>query len=257
MSAISEFSSGMGAYSRAHTVIFKYNLSKYLIIPGIVCIAYSAIFLAVAGGTGAFVAVDAADLPSYLSWLGDAANWVARALYWIVLIFLFYITFRYVIQVILSPYLSKLSEVVEARVTGQQPPKLGWNEYFQDMIRAFKLAIRNVIRELFYCLILSFVPVVGTLACFFVSSYYMGFGFIDYTLERHRIKSKDSAVFCRKHRGLTVGIGTIANLGMLVPVIGWLIIPTYATVASTLETIKYLPPMQVGNWNTHDPVTGR
>lgn len=257
MSTASGFSSGLGAYGRAHTVIFKYNLGKYLVIPGIVCIVYSVIFFAVAGTTGAFVAVDVGDLPSWLNWLGGAANWIVRALYWVLLIFLFYITFRYVIQVILSPWLSKLSEEVEAAVLGVQPPKLGWNEYVQDMIRAFRLALRNLIRELFYCLLMSFVPGVGVIGCFFISSYYMGFGFMDYTLERHRVNTKDSAAFCRKHRGLTVGLGTIANFGMLIPVIGWLIIPTYATVASTLETIKLLPPMPVSGWNSHDPIAGQ
>ena len=213
----------------------------------------SIIFFVLASASGAFLEVDASDLPSYLSWLGDAANWTIRILYWAVLIFLFYISFRYVIQVILSPYLSKLSEVVEAKVMGQEPPQLGWQEYAQDMLRAFRLAIRNLLREIFYCFLLSFIPGLGTIGCFFVSSYYMGFGFMDYTLERHRIKTKDSARFCRKHAGLTTGLGMVANVGMLLPFLGWLLVPTYATVASTLETMKLLPPMPGKKAGTADP----
>jgi CysZ protein len=253
MSLMSELGNGLSAYGRAHKVIFQHNLTKYLVLPGIVCIAYSLIFIAVASASGAFLEVDASNLPSILSWLGAAANWVIRLLYWAVLLFLFYISFRYVVQVILSPYLSKLSEVVEARVLGQEPPQLGWKEYVQDMLRALRLAIRNVIRELFFCLVLSFVPGLGTIACFFVSSYYMGFGFMDYTLERHRINTRDSAKFCRKHSGLTTGLGIVANLGMLVPFVGWLLIPTYATVASTLETMKLLPPLPGKKVGTADP----
>ena len=73
---MAELGNGLSAYGRAHKVIFQHNLSKYLVLPGIVCIVYSLIFFAVASASGAFLEVDASDLPSILSWLGAAANWV-------------------------------------------------------------------------------------------------------------------------------------------------------------------------------------
>ncbi|MEM0997570.1 MAG: EI24 domain-containing protein [Bacteroidota bacterium] len=255
MSFLAELGRGLNAYGEAHRVIFRHNLQKYLIIPGVVCIAYAALFFLAVGGSGALISIDTAELPWILSWLGSAANWVYRVFYWTALIFLFFVSFRYVVQVLLSPYLSKLSEVVEARVLGQDPPELGWQEYASDMVRAFRLAIRNLIREVLLCFVISFVPMVGAIGVFLIASYYMGFGFMDYTLERHRINTRESARFCRTHSGLSVGLGLVANVGILIPVIGWLIVPTYATVASTLETMKLLPPLPRKAGSGGDPFT--
>ena len=65
-----------------------------------------------------------------------------------------------------------------------------------------------------------------------------GYGFMDYTLERKRYTIRQSVAFIHQHRGLTLGIGLVANLGMLLPFLGWLLVPTYATVAATIEIME-------------------
>lgn len=255
MSLTSEFSRGLSSYGRAHTVIFKYNLTQYLLIPGIISLGYGFAYILGVYYFSDFFIVGPDSLPDWLSWLGSAANWLVQALYWLFFIWAFFATFRYVIQVLLSPMLSKLSEEVEHRVWGGEPAKTGLKEAISDILRAFQLAIRNLIREVLYCFALSFIPVIGSVGAFFVSSYYMGFGFMDFTLERKRMNTSKSAAFARQHRGLTTGIGLVANVLMLIPVLGWAILPSYATVAATLEMIPLTNPE--GHKTPPAPFAGR
>ncbi|MEM7040491.1 MAG: EI24 domain-containing protein, partial [Bacteroidota bacterium] len=124
------------------------------------------------------------------------------------------------------------------KVAGREPPKTTFQDTIDDIKRALGLAWRNFYNEFFLCFAASWIPVAGSLVSFFISAFYYGFGFMDYTMERKRMDLDQSVDFARKHRGLCVGLGTICQLGMMVPFVGWMIMPTYATVASTLEVMR-------------------
>jgi CysZ protein len=188
------------------------------------------------------IASEADAYPAWLSWMGDFTQWFLKSVYWVVASFLFLASLKYVLQVLLSPILSNLSVAVEKCVWGMEPDKITWKEFFQDMGRSLMLAIRNVVIELSLCLVLAFIPGVGQIGGLLVSSYFSGFGYMDYVLERKKMTIPQAVSFCRAHRGLAVGIGIVNNLLMLIPFVGWVITPTYATVAATMETLRILSP---------------
>lgn len=240
MSFSSEFGRGIKAYGEAHQVLFRYRLTKYLILPGIITICYSVVFFLVALHFAGRISGEADSYPWWLGWMGAFTEWLMKSVYWLVMGFVFFVTLKYVVQVILAPVLSNLSVAVEKKVLGQTPPSLTWKESLQDIQRSLAISIRNSLHELGTCLLLNFIPGFGQLASIGVSSYFYGFGYMDYVMERKRMTIPQSVAFCRQHRGLAVGLGVVMYLMMLVPFIGWMIAPTYATVAATLETLRLL-----------------
>ncbi|HEX2901485.1 MAG TPA: hypothetical protein VHS96_17350, partial [Bacteroidia bacterium] len=63
MSFQSEFSRGLKAYGEAHTVLFKYKLTKYLIIPGIITVIYSVVFFWIAAHFAGSISTEADSYP--------------------------------------------------------------------------------------------------------------------------------------------------------------------------------------------------
>ena len=242
MSFSKDFSRGMRGFREAHKIIFKHKLAKFLVIPGIATLLYTTLFFIGAIHFAKRIDADAAAYPSWLSWMGDFTYWFLETVYWVAAIFLFMASLKYVLQVILSPFLSQISESVEKMAWGNEPDPFTFKAFFHDFVRSLKLAIRNSVIELFLCLVLGFIPGVGQVAGFMVSSYFCGFGYIDYVLESKKMSVAESVAFVRAHRGFAMGIGLVNNLLMLIPVLGWVIAPTYATVAVTIETLRLLDP---------------
>ena len=240
MSFFSEFSEGLGGYSRAHKAILKYKLTKYFLIPGVITAAFAVIYIILFGYLGSLIETDPDSLPGWLAWADGIIDWVLRVAFWIFMIWLFFASYKYIVLTILSPYLSTLSEALEAHIRGRKPNPVGFKDYVTDMVRAFRLSIRNLIRETLLCILAGWVPIVGPILVFGISAYYYGFGYVDYILERKRFNIRQSVKFMRRRTGLAVGLGTPAMLLMFIPILGWMVAPVYATAAATLETMDEL-----------------
>ncbi len=237
-----DFFQGLSSYREAHQVIVKHRLFRYVWIPGIITLIYTLGFFRIAYSISATIEKSASAYPGWLNWMGDFTYWFLEGLYWVVAILVFFASIKYVLQVALAPVLSNLSAAIEKLLGGQEPEAMSWSEVFHDIWRSLKLSLRNIVLELFFGILLSFIPILGQIAAFFVSSYYSGFGYMDFVLERKKMTVSEASAFGRKHRALLTGIGTINNLVMLIPVLGWFVAPAYATVAATIETLRILNP---------------
>jgi len=69
----------------------------------------------------------------------------------------------------------------------------------------------------------------------FIECYYYGFSMLDYSFERKKITAAESIYFIGNHRGLAIGNGLMFYLIQLMPIVGWVLAPTYAVVAATLS----------------------
>jgi CysZ protein len=240
MSFTDEFGKGIAAYGEANRILFKHGLFKYMVIPAIVSLVYAVLYFLGAFWLSGKLPDFADGFPWYLSWLGPAAGWAVWTLFWLAAVAFFMITYKMVAQIVLSPFLSQLSEAVAEKEFGGAPVKTGWAEAIKDIQRSIVLSFRNILREVFFGLVVSLIPAVGSFVALGVSGYYSGFNFMDYTMERHRMSLGQSVAFVRKHRGLATGLGLTCNLGMYIPVIGWMIMPTYATIASTVAVCRII-----------------
>jgi CysZ protein len=103
------------------------------------------------------------------------------------------------------------------------------------------MSCRNIVYQtaaILVLLVVSFIPVVGWLTPmvgFFIESYFFGFAMMDYSCERHRLNMSQSIGFIRQHRGMAIGNGMIFYLFMLIPVLGWMLAPSYAVIAATID----------------------
>jgi CysZ protein len=241
---INEFLDGLKAYGKAFRVISKLGLWGYTLLPALLT-------LAIMVGVG-FTAYGLSDnignfLVSWWRWdwgaevVASIGSWVGGILIGILGI----LSLKYIVLILVAPFMSILSEKVESKLTGvKSTARFTIPKAIQDIIRGFRISLRNIIRELFFTfllLIAGMIPLIGWISpifIFLVQSYYAGFGNTDYTMERH-FKVRKSVHFARQHKGLMIGNGVVF-MALLMTGVGFLIAPPLATVAATLESVERL-----------------
>jgi CysZ protein len=155
------------------------------------------------------------------------------------------ILYKHIIMALSSPFMSPVSEKIEAYFTGKPAKNYVNTNFSKQLIRGIRIGLRNLTKELLYTipiLVLKFIPVVNifsTVLLFIVQAYYAGFANMDYTLERH-FKYKDSVAFIRKHRGLAIGNGIGFLLLLLIPVVGVLLVLPLSVTSATVIAVDLL-----------------
>jgi len=235
------------SYFRAHQFINKYRLWKWIIIPGIM---YMVLF--VVGMYFFWTSSDA--VISYVShrlgidrWLHRMDNHFLSFLFLmreimirIIMVLFYFSLFKYLFLIIGSPVFAYLSEKTEALIQEKEFP-FSFKQLMKDIWRGIRLALRNTLWQTVYTislLILSFFPVIGwitPLITLFVECYYYGFSMLDYSCERHKLSPTESIRYISKHKGLAIGNGMVFYLMHLLPVVGWVLAPSYAVVAATIS----------------------
>ena len=242
-SAISET---IDAYGRALGLISKHGLMKYILLPGLITLGVMAVFV---GGIWTWFANS--SLEAWLinawpfEWGTGMIEGIADVLAFLLLLVSVFFLAKYIVMVVVAPFMGPLSEKVETIVTGRELPSTA--NFFGDLIRGLRITFRNLFRELFLTLVLllmNFVPVIGQILgaalTFTVQSYFAGFGNMDYTLERKHFSVQDSVMFVRRHRWAAIGNGAVFLLIFLIPVAGWFLAPAFATIAGTVMVLKRL-----------------
>ncbi len=241
---IQDFITGITSYFRAFQDISRLKLWGYVLVPGLI-----SLLLGIGIFSGAWAASD--DIGGWLvgwypfewgsEWIGKVANVFGGLLVGIFGLLIF----KYLVMIVASPFMSFLSEHIEKKMYGSGAPKPSLTMIISDIVRGIRLALRNIIRELFFTvvvLILGLIPIFAPFVAvivFLIQAYYAGFGNMDYTLERY-YRVGGSVKFVRKNKGLALGNGTVFML-LLLTGIGFLFALPLGTVAATTETLKRLP----------------
>ncbi|MEN9441205.1 MAG: hypothetical protein RLZ33_1282 [Bacteroidota bacterium] len=133
---------------------------------------------------------------------------------------------KYLVVILLSPLLAHLSEKTERILTGNTYP-FNFQQFFHDVRRGIRIAVRNLIWQYFFFLIIFLVSAIGWkepekapvfYLIYAIAFYYYGFSFIDYVNERRKLNMDESIHFVRQNRGLAVAIGMIYSILILMPV---------------------------------------
>jgi CysZ protein len=180
------------------------------------------------------------------AWLDTAINWSAAVLSFVLLAFVFVLIQKHIVLVLLAPFLGRLAEMTVRGIEGERfVPKL---TFFQSIARSARINLGYVVREV--GLTLGFfvggllIPLIGsflaTVCIFLTESRFAGFGLMDFPLEYKGYDPEASENFVKEHRpeATALGTGYIAMLSL--PIIGWMLAPTFATVAGTLATMEKL-----------------
>ncbi len=246
---------GIKGYSLAFKFMNKHNLNWYLLYPLVLNIILFIIgyFSTISLSAEYFEYIkDWTNMESWEFWGSGFLSSVIMLFMNIFIRFIFIIFFAYVggylVIILLSPIYALLSEKVESILTGNSYP-FEINQFLKDIWRGIKLALRNFAIEIFLTivlLILSLIPFVGFftgLAMFFISSYFYGFSFIDYSLERKKMDIKHSIAFVKTNKGLAIGNGSVFSIVLLIPFIGVLVasfVSIISIVAATIATTEIM-----------------
>lgn len=235
------------AYFQAHRFIRKYNLWKWILIPGIIYTILFIIGIYLFGKTSSdfirWIAVET----GLKSWLDALDNGflgflftLGSILLWLLLMFFYFSLFKYLFLIIGSPLFAYLSEKTEAIIEGKNIP-FSFIQLLKDIKRGVLIALRNSLWQTVYSLsilFLSLIPLAGWLTpilALLIECYYYGFSMLDYSMERHRKTAAESIYFIGRHKGLAVGNGLMFYLMHLIPIVGWVLAPAYSVVAATLS----------------------
>lgn len=180
-----------------------------------------------------------------IGWLGELINWIVGILMAFAMLAAFAFLHRRIVLIVLSPLLARLAELTVRGTEGEDfEATLDFRKAFQ---RGLYINTRSIILELFTTLSLVFIgfviPIISPLtSClvFLVESRFAGFGLVDFPLEYRGYSVGESIAYAKSHRGEATGLGGGYFLLMAIPVIGWMIAPTFGTVAGTVTTMEQL-----------------
>lgn len=201
---------GYKSYIKAFIMIVKYRMYWYLIFPALLMLCIYKVGYSIHMNAPATDATTMNQIIWYLLRL-MAEILVATALMRFA---------KYIVVIILAPMISKLSQKVEFILTGKKYP-FNFKQLILDIKRSVRLGIRNMMWEVFFFTLIFLISLIGWQnfkesplrhLLMFVSFYYYGFAFLDYTFERLKMNFHHSIQFTRKNRGLALSIGSIYSV---------------------------------------------
>lgn len=235
---------GIKAYFGSLKLISKLKLWKYFAIPMII----SFVTALVIGFSAYGLSDNIGDFMLKLLPWGIENSWIKNSFYFIsglITLVIGLVLYKHIILALSAPFMSPVSEKIEAHLTGNEHHNHRNTTFQSQLWRGIKINIRNLFKELLFTiplLILGFIPVIGIIfvgLSFIIQAYYVGFGNMDYTLERH-FNYKESIRFVGKHKGLAIGNGLVFMLFLFIPIIGIILVLPFSVTAATSEVVKIL-----------------
>jgi len=188
---------------------------------------------------------------------------IVNGILWITVKIAFFFAFGFVsgfiLQIVMSPILAYVSEKTEAILAGRKY-QTTFKEFLKDILRGLGISFRNLFIELLFiagCLIIGFIPVIGwmtSIFLFFVSCYFYGFSFMDFTNERQRRGIRASVRYVRKNKWLAIGNGFVFALSLFIPFCNKFIPAFVAIISTSAATIAMLEIEKEENNSQATPV---
>lgn len=241
MRAFSDFFKGIDYFFKGLSFLFSKGLWYYMLYP---LLLWTAMFVATIFLVGDLVESIIKWLETYLnSWftgkslfdikldfLVEALSFITNLLLRLAFWFIGGTLLKYLTLILLSPMLSRLSEVLETKVSGKKF-EFTFQQFLKDVVRGIAITLRNMLFEYLFiivgfviCFVFPPAVFVVTPILFFISSYYYGFTMMDYCCERHKMSVRQGTAFIHQNKALVAGIGCSLLLIFKLPtVIGDLI----------------------------------
>lgn len=245
---------GIQSYTGAFALISKLKLWKYFAIPILISIVTAIIIGLSAYGLSDNIGRFIANIWPW-DFGKDTFTSISTFIGGIVVLAIGLILYKHIIMALSAPFMSPVSEKIEAHLTGIERHNHRNTSFKQQLWRGIRINIRNLGKELLITLpilLLKFIPIVNifsTVLLFVIQAYYAGFGNMDYTLERH-FKYRESINFVGRHKGIAIGNGTIFMLFLLIPIVGVILVLPMSVTASSLNTVKLLKEENLLHQNT-------
>ncbi len=172
----------------------------------------------------------------------DLLRWVVQVLFWLTLFIIVIFLFVPVGSLVALPFNDLLSEKVEVLLTGTSGAE---SFSLRSLTRGIKVGVGASIRMallmgvlLVPVLLLNLLPGIGTLLSGAVAAIitirYLSLEYTSYSMDRRYWDWARRKAFLRRNRARSLGMGTMAWLLMMIPVVNALFIPVSAVAGTIL-----------------------
>ena len=189
MNLVSQLSYGLTGYIKSLSFISKHKLWGWFVVPGIINLA---IFLSLG-----VVAWEYSEIFSeyFINLFGIKNETGSTVIFWIsliisriVLALMFFLVYRYLLLILISPALALFADKLFKIQTGIDIP-FNSKLFVNNVFRGIGIAIKNLVKELFLTVLVTLLTFTGLLApfvpvlIFTIQGYFYGFSMIDYRCE--------------------------------------------------------------------------
>lgn len=232
------------SFSDSFKVIKDAGLRKFYFLPGIISMFLFGGFIYL----GEYLSLNLASaLENFfkLQEYGSILYIFIKILVWICTVFFYYLVYKSLLLVIISPILGYVSERVETHLTGKKFD-FTFKDNLRFLIRGIDIGLKSFFKQMVgtcVVMLLGFIFPINLsipLLIFIIQGYFTGFSFMDYTLERYNLSPKESLNFLKKQRVYAALCGGIFTLLFFIPVVGIFIAPLITCVATTMITLELL-----------------
>lgn len=226
------------------SIVKEAKLKKFYFLPGIIGILLFIIFIWI----GDFLSVNlAVQLESFfkLEEFHSILYIFIKILVWVCTVFFYYLVYKSLLLVIISPILGYVSERVETHLTGKKFD-FTFKDNIRFLLRGIDIGLKSFFKQIVgtcAVMLLGFIFPINLsipLLIFIIQGYFTGFSFMDYTLERYNLSSKESLNFLKKQRIYAALCGGIFTVLFFIPILGIFIAPLITCVATTKITLELL-----------------
>lgn len=236
---------GFKGYFKAYRFIKEHNLWRFVVFPGIINIA---MLIMVVWGAMELSSYLLKELFSYFDFfdflpkfLKSGIDFALGLLVKSLVITVYFIFYKNLVLIIMSPLMSYLAEIVHEIRSGEEKD-FDLEQFIKDVVRGIRIAVRNILLEFLWIILfalLGFIPIVGLAApfcLFIIQFYYFGFSMLDYCLESRSMTYRESVRTIQKNKGLAIGNGAGFYLLMIIPFVGWMFAPAFGVVSAYLSS---------------------
>jgi len=218
------------------------GIRQYAIVPLIInTLIFAGAFIFMFGWFGDFIDGLMLGLPEWMQWLG----WLVLPVFIAAFAILIYFTFTILANFVSAPFNGVLSEAVEEKITGEiKNDDSPWHQ----AITAAPTAIREEIRKLVYSitrslpfLILLLIPGINFIASalwILFGAWMLAIQYADYPMANNGIAFNEQRKTLKQKRLLVLGFGGTVMVGMLIPVINFIVLPC-AVAGATIMYIEH------------------
>jgi CysZ protein len=206
---------------------------KFILYTGLISLLFVIVMV---WGIWQFSAIAAAGMVDLLEWDWARDSTVFSLVVLMALIVMCWMVFKYLLLMVLRPLLSYVSASLEKKLR-KSLDSTGYS-LVQSTTRSVRVTGRNLLRELIIVPILllaSLLPVLyipAVVLALLVQAYFMGFGIMDFYLQRH-FSFGGTVKEVYRHKWAAVTLGAIFIALLFIPVVGALMAPYFTTAAAT------------------------
>jgi CysZ protein len=254
MSFSKDFGLGIKTYGKALDIIFSNGLAWFFIFPIVINIILFWSGIEVLDWITTYLKnliFDSSGLNNAAFFGSSVLKFLTSGIIWLLFKIIFFFLFTYIggylVLILMSPILAIISEKTDKILTGKNYP-FSAEQTMRDMVRGIILAIRNMSIEIgiiLFFFILTLLPIIGWLIAiispiilFFISSYFYGFSFLDYSNERYKRNIKQSVTLIYSRKGVAIGNGVVFSIFLLVPFLGTTLAGFISIISVVAATIS-------------------